>query len=82
MKIFLTAILQALGAQLVKWIGPALAWVAGRRAGKKRAEEKELRRRIEASDEARRVADEVAGKSNPVRRDDLDKWVRDHDGKL
>ena len=48
-----------------------------RRKGRKDAETDALRRRVAASDEARKVQDDVAKISDDAVRDELRSWMRD-----
>jgi hypothetical protein len=52
------------------------AFIAGRRGGRQRAENKALRRRVKDMKTATEVRDEVDAKTDAAVRGDLGRWVR------
>lgn len=55
----------------------AAAWFKGRRDGAQAAENRHVRRRVEAMQEAMEVRDDVQSRSDDAVRDDLSRWMRD-----
>lgn len=72
-----------LGRALSAAVGVVAAFLGvyalGRRGGAEKAETNQLRRRVQASEEARKVQDEINSMGGADRRDALGKWMRDDD---
>jgi len=69
----------ALGAALMAVLG---ALAVGRRQGKQRAAERELRERLDAAKKANEVRDDVGKMDSGSVNDGLAEWMRDDDAKL